>query len=319
MRVVALDLAGMVAGNEYRGEFEQRLTGVIDEIVAARPRDGFVDELHAVVGAGARGRPMDAGTMLKPALARGELQLLGATTFGEYRRHIERDPALERRFDPVHVAEPPSSRPWRSCAGCGALEAHHAVGSRRGAGPAAELSDRYLSDRFLPDKAIDLVDRAAARAGRARGGERRRARSRFEQLRRARDVAVDAEDYERAGADRASWRRARRGRRRVTPSRRITADDVAALVAHRYPGGAAGRRGRDRLLDLEDLLPRAVGQDEAVEAVADAVRAGRAGLPTPDGRSVRCCSWARPGSARPSWPARWPRPVRLPDGRCAST
>ena len=182
VRVVALDLAGMVAGTKYRGEFEQRLTEVIDEVVAARRSVVvFVDELHAVVGAGAaEGGAMDAGTILKPALARGELQLIGATTLREYRRHIEKDPALERRFEPVRVAEPTVEQTVEILRGLRErYERHHGVRIPDAAlDAAATLSGRYVRDRFLPDKAIDLVDRAAARlrlrtptpAGRRRPG-----------------------------------------------------------------------------------------------------------------------------------------------------
>jgi MoxR-like ATPase len=246
LRVVALDLAGMVAGTKYRGEFEQRLTSVIDEVVAARRSVVvFVDELHAVVGAGAaEGGAMDAGTILKPALARGELQMIGATTLREYRRHIERDPALERRFEPVRVPEPTVEQTVAILRGLRErYERHHGVViSDAALDAAATLSERYVRDRFLPDKAIDLIDRAAARvrlrapapaAGPAVGLEER-----FEQLTRARDVAVDAEDYERAEA----------------LTREL--DSVAAQAGER-PGGAAGyrstarahprRRGRRRL------------------------------------------------------------------------
>ena len=206
VRVVALDLAGMVAGTKYRGEFEQRLTAVIDEVVAARRSVVvFVDELHAVVGAGAaEGGAMDAGTILKPALARGELQLIGATTLRDYRRHIERDPALERRFEPVRVPEPTVEQTVAILRGLRErYEHHHGVRIPDAAlEAAAALADRYVRDRFLPDKAIDLVDRAAARVRlRAPAPGRNAAddlEGRFEQLTRARDVAVDAEDYERA-------------------------------------------------------------------------------------------------------------------------
>src|SRR5690242_4707131 len=208
VRVVALDLAGMVAGTKYRGEFEQRLTGIVDEVVAARRSViVFVDELHQVVGAGAaEGGAMDAGTILKPALARGELQLIGATTLREYRRHIERDPALERRFEPVRVPEPTVEQTVAILRGLRErYERHHGVAIPDAAlEAAATLSDRYVRDRFLPDKAIDLVDRAAARVRlRAPAPAPEPAlglEERFEQLTRARDIAVDAEDYERAEA-----------------------------------------------------------------------------------------------------------------------
>jgi ATP-dependent Clp protease ATP-binding subunit ClpC len=292
VRVVSLDLAGMVAGTRYRGDFEQRLTGVIDEVVGAeRSIVLFVDELHAVVGAGsAEGGAMDAATLLKPALARGELQLIGATTLHEYRKHIEKDAALERRFEPVRISEPTVAATITILRGLRRrYEEHHDVRIGDAAlVAAAELSDRYLTDRFLPDKAIDLVDRASARARIHAGREHTdpAADERAEQLRRARDVAVDAEDFERAHMltreiDMAEAAAA------ATPAGtvEITADDVAAVLAQitGIPLARITATERTRLLDLEALLHRrVVGQDDAVEAVSDAVRAGRAGLAHPD-------------------------------------
>jgi ATP-dependent Clp protease ATP-binding subunit ClpC len=298
VRVVALDLAGMVAGTKYRGEFEQRLTEVVDEVVAARRSVVvFVDELHAVVGAGAaEGGAMDAGTILKPALARGELQLIGATTLREYRRHIEKDPALERRFEPVRVAEPSVEQTVAILRGLRERYArHHGVAIPDATlEAAARLADRYVRDRFLPDKAIDLVDRAAARlALRSAPTGTAALEERFEQLTRARDVAVDAEDYERAEAltreleqVAAELATARDGAAARAPE--LTPDDVAAAVARAtgIPVARLDAAGRDRLLNLEaHLAARVVGQVAAVEAVADAVRAGRAGLASP-GRPV---------------------------------
>src|SRR3954471_1168948 len=301
VRVVALDLAGMVAGTKYRGEFEQRLTGIVDEVVAAqRSVVLFVDELHAVVGAGAaEGGAMDGGTILKPALARGELQLIGATTLRDYRRHIEKDPALERRFEPVRVDEPTVAQTVEILRGLRErYERHHRVRIPDAAlEAAATLSDRYVRDRFLPDKAIDLVDRAASRLRLRTPTPEAGPAERFEQLSRARDVAVDAEDYERAealtreleavAAQLATAPRAGSG----ADEPELTADDVASAVA-RATGipvarvDAVGVADRERLLGLEELLARrVVGQDAAVEAVADAVRAGRAGLAAP-GRPV---------------------------------
>jgi ATP-dependent Clp protease ATP-binding subunit ClpC len=289
VRLVALDLAGMVAGTKYRGEFEERLTSLIREITAAGPSlIVFVDELHQVVGAGAaEGAPMDAGTMLKPALARGELRLIGATTMEEYRRHIEKDAALERRFEPVTVPEPTVAQTVEILRGLRArYEGHHGVTiSDAALQAAAELSDRYVRDRFLPDKAIDLIDRAAARAGM---GSPNSAQSRqVEELTRARDVAVDAEDYERAMVLTRELERLSEAPS-LDKKPQITADDIAQIVARRtgIPVAELGAVERDRLLRLEELLhKRIVGQDDAVEAVADAVRSGRAGLGHP-GRPV---------------------------------
>jgi ATP-dependent Clp protease ATP-binding subunit ClpC len=334
VRVVSVDLAGMLAGTRYRGDFEKRLTGVIDEVVAAdRSIVLFVDELHAVVGAGAvEGGAMDASSMLKPALARGDLQLIGATTALEYRKHIERDPALERRFAPVRVPEPSVAATIEILRGLAPrYAAHHQVRIGDAAlVAAAELADRYVTDRFLPDKAIDVVDRAAARA-RIRHTASTATQSdpspptvvdtavdetidtavdtappaspddRLEQLRRARDVAVDAEDYERAhlltreidaaeaAAPSGPFAAPAAAQEPPAPAEpaepEVTADDVAAVIARStgIPVARLTAGERDQLLELEALLHRrVVGQDEAVEAVADAVRAGRAGLSHPE-------------------------------------
>jgi ATP-dependent Clp protease ATP-binding subunit ClpC len=295
VRVVALDLAGMVAGTRYRGDFEQRMTGVIDEVVAARRSVVvFIDELHSVVWAGsAEGAPMDAGTMLKPALARGELQIVGATTVAEYRKHIERDAALERRFEPVRVAEPSVEQTVAILRGLRPrYEAHHGITiSEAALQAAAALSHRYVRDRFLPDKAIDLVDRAGSRlrlraAGPAPAEEE--LDRRLEQLTRARDVAVDAEEYERAQQltrerERVMAERDAARRRRTAPE--LTADDIADAVSRStgVPVSRLTATDRRALLHLEDRLrERVVGQDEAVEAVADAVRQGRSGLAHPN-------------------------------------
>jgi ATP-dependent Clp protease ATP-binding subunit ClpC len=301
VRVVALDLGGMVAGTRYRGDFEQRLTGVIDEVVAAeRSIVLFLDELHSVIGAGsAEGAPMDAATLLKPALARGELQLIGATTLKEYRRHIEKDAALERRFEPVPISEPTVEATIAILQGLRPrYEQHHGVRiSDAAIVAAAEMSDRYVPDRFLPDKAIDLLDRASSRA-RMRAGQPAEAAGppaggeKLEQLRRAREVAVDAEDFERAHLLTREIEAAEAALGVPGPDLRkdggtveIGPDDVARVVSDSTGIPIAQLTGaeRRRLLDLEELLHRRlVGQDEAVETVADAVRAGRAGLAHPD-------------------------------------
>ncbi len=293
-RVISLDLAGMVAGSKYRGEFEDRLKGVIDEVTGAE-RDVvlFLDELHTVVGAGAAEGALDASSMLKPALARGEFQVIGATTVEEYRRHIEQDPALERRFQPILVVAPSVVDTIAILHGLrNRYEAHHRVRiTDEAIVAAARLSDRYITDRFLPDKAIDLIDQASARV-RLRAAvptaDIRELERRVEQLTRAKDSAVDAEDYERADVlapelDRAIVElEAARAGRGTAP---IHADDVAEIVSRStsIPVAQLTEAERDRLLHLEEHLhQRVVGQDEAVEAVADAVRNGRAGLGHPD-------------------------------------
>jgi ATP-dependent Clp protease ATP-binding subunit ClpC len=296
-RLIALDLPGMLAGTKYRGEFEERLTAVIAEVTAAaRTVVLFLDELHTVIGAGAgaEGGAMDASSMLKPALARGDLQMVGATTVDEYRRHIERDPALERRFAPILVAEPSIEDTVAILRGLRKrYESHHRVRiADEATDAAARLSDRYLTDRFLPDKAIDLIDRASARVrsrAEAPREDTRALEQRVEQLTRAKDIAVDAEDYERAKAltreldlaivelETAHVNRA------LAPE--VGAEDVAEIIARStgIPVAQLTQVERHRLLHLEEQLrQRVVGQDEAIEAVADAVRASRAGLNHPD-------------------------------------
>src|SRR2546421_237279 len=203
-RVVALDLAGMIAGTKYRGEFEERLKTVIDEVRGASEELLlFVDEMHTVVGAGAAEGSMDASNMLKPALARGELHVIGATTLDEYRKNVEKDPALERRFQPVFVREPTVEEAIEILRGLrDRYEAFHRVRiSDEAIVAAAELSDRYVRDRFLPDKAIDLIDQASARVrlrSKTRDDETRRAEEELRRMGRERDQAISAEDYQRA-------------------------------------------------------------------------------------------------------------------------
>ncbi|WP_051343334.1 ATP-dependent Clp protease ATP-binding subunit [Pseudonocardia spinosispora] len=264
-RLVVLDLAGLVAGTRYRGDFEERFGAVIDEVLAAdRNVLLFLDELHTIIGAGgAEGAPMDAGSMLKPALARGGLQLIGATTVEEYRKHLERDAALERRFQPILVAEPSVADTVTILLGLRErYEQHHAVRiTEAAAEAAARLSDRYLTDRFLPDKAIDLMDRASARV---------RLRTEPSSLAEPHRVAVGTDGVATVAA---------------TSGTDVTADDVADVVASitGIPVSRLTELDRHRLLHLEDLLAeRVVGQRDAIDVVADAVRAGRAGMTHPD-------------------------------------
>ena len=255
-RLVALDLAGLVAGTKHRGEFEERLKNVIDEVRGANGQVLlFIDELHTVVGAGSGEGAMDASNMLKPALARGELHVIGATTMEEYRRNIEHDPALERRFQPITVPEPSVEDTIAILTGLrDRYETHHQVRiTDEALQSAAELSDRYITTRFLPDKAIDLIDQASARV-------RLRARS------------------QRAEAEPATA-----GGGHTAPE--VTAEDVAQVVSRQtgIPVAQLTEEERTRLLRLEEHLhERVIGQDEAVEAVAEAVRESRAGLADPD-------------------------------------
>jgi len=295
-RLVQLDLGGMVAGTRYRGDFEERLKKVIDEIRAHGDElIVFIDELHTVVGAGAAEGAMGASNMLKPALARGELHIVGATTIDEYRKNIEKDAALERRFQPILVPEPSVSDTIEILRGLrDRYEAHHQVRfTDEALAAAAELSDRYITDRFLPDKAIDLIDQAGARVRlrtKTPARDRREREQRLEQLRREKDEAVAVEDYQRAGALRdeiASLTERPDGEsaegERAVPE--VTAADIAEVASRAtgIPVAQLTAEEKDRLLRLEEHLHRRViGQDEAVLAVAEAVRRSRAGLGDPN-------------------------------------
>jgi ATP-dependent Clp protease ATP-binding subunit ClpC len=295
-RVVALDLGGLVAGTRYRGDFEERLKKVIDEI-----RDHsdelivFIDELHTVVGAGGADGAMSAGNMLKPALARGELHIIGATTIDEYRKNIEKDAALERRFQPIMVPEPSVTDTVEILRGLrDRYEAHHQVRfTDEALVAAAELSDRYITDRFLPDKAIDLIDQAGARV-RLRSvtpaRDLREAERQLEERRREKDQAVAAEDYERASRLRDEIaelenQAGTNGRPGPQGVPEVTAADIAQVVARStgIPVSQLTEEEKERLRRLEEHLhDRVIGQDEAVVAVAEAVRRSRAGLGDPD-------------------------------------
>ncbi|RFU88158.1 ATP-dependent Clp protease ATP-binding subunit [Streptomyces triticagri] len=295
-RVVALDLTGMVAGSKYRGEFEERIKNVIDEVTAASDSTIlFIDELHTVVGAGGGGEgSMDAGNILKPALARGELHVVGATTLDEYRKYIEKDAALERRFQPVTVPEPTVAETVLILEGLrDSYEAHHQVRySDEALAAAADLSDRYVTDRFLPDKAIDLIDTAGARVRLRSLGRSTEAVEREDaltKLRREKDEAVAHEDFERAKelkdriADTESELAGIAERREGVM--KVTADDIAEILSRRtgIPVAQLTEDEKQRLLKLEDALhSRVVGQDEAVVAISEAVRRSRAGMSDPD-------------------------------------
>jgi ATP-dependent Clp protease ATP-binding subunit ClpC len=297
-RLVRLDLNGMVAGTRYRGDFEERMKKVIDEI-----RDNadrlivFIDELHTVVGAGAAEGAMGAGNILKPPLARGELHVVGATTLDEYRKNIEQDPALARRFQPILVPEPGVDDAIEILRGLrDRYEAHHQVRFTDEALVAAvELAHRYLTDRYLPDKAIDLIDQAGARVrlrARRPSGDLRELDRQLDERGREKDQAVADERFERASelrdeivALRERIERIKTDGQRSNAVLEVTDQDIADVVARStgIPASQLTMEEKERLLRLEQRLhERVIGQDEAVRAVAEAVRRSRSGLGDPD-------------------------------------
>jgi len=297
-RVVSLDLGAMVAGARLRGEFEERLKAAIEEIQRAQGEVIlFIDEIHNVVGAGAASGALDASNMLKPALARGELQCIGATTLDEYRRYIERDSALERRFAPIFVEEPSVEETLDMLRGLrNRYEAHHKVTFDEGAlVAAARLSHRYVTDRFLPDKAIDLLDEAAAKlrvAIHSMPAELKEMRGRLQRIMAEEEAAGAVRDYERAAeykierlklqeefeAERAAWQQDK-GLDEVVEEK-----DIAEVVASwtGIPVSQMLETEAQKLLNMEERLhERIIGQDEAVRAVSDAIRRARSGLKDP--------------------------------------
>ena len=294
-RIVSLDLAGMLAGAKYRGEFEERMKNVMDELKRDRSIILFIDELHTLIGAGAAEGAIDAANILKPALARGEIQCIGATTIDEYRKHIEKDAALERRFQPVQVGEPSKEEAVAILKGLrDRYEAHHKVRITDEAIEAAvQLSDRYITDRYLPDKAIDLIDEAASRV-RIRSyttpPDMKELEAKIQQLNKEKEEAITHQNFERAAqirdeerairADMEAQRKAWEDRR-STAQRQVGAEEVAQIVASwtHIPVTQLTQDESDRLLHLEETLhQRVVGQDEAVSAVSRAIRRARAGL-----------------------------------------
>ena len=297
-RILSLDLAGMVAGTKYRGEFEERIRALLDEV----RREGnvilFIDELHTIVGAGSAEGAVDAANILKPALGRGEIRVIGATTLAEYRRYIEKDAALERRFQSVQVGEPDEEK---TLAILRALrpryEEHHGLEIDDAALHAAvTLSKRYLPDRFLPDKAIDLVDEAAAGVRtevHSASPEVRALSERADAAAKDKEEAIRAQNYEKAARSRdaeesfraqAAKERERERREAEKTHAVVTREHVAAVLSNwtGIPVTRLSESERSRLLSLEDTLhERIVGQDEAVRAVARAVRRGRAGVKDP--------------------------------------
>ena len=298
-RVVALDLASMLAGAKYRGEFEERLKNAMAEIKKAGNIILFIDELHTICGAGASEGALDAANILKPMLARGELQCIGATTLSEYRKHIEKDAALERRFQPVKVGEPSKDESVAILMGLrDRYEAHHRVTITDEAIRAAvNLSARYLPDRFLPDKAIDLIDEAAARVrikAFTAPPDMKDQCQRLEALSKETQEAVDHEDFELAAnlRDRKKQLQSemdacrREWEEQVNSHRETVGEEEVATIVSMWTGIPVARMTEgeaQRLIHLEEVLhKRVIGQDEAVKAVARAVRRARAGLKDPN-------------------------------------
>ncbi len=297
-RVVNLDMAAMIAGTKYRGEFEERINKVIGEVSRAGDIILFLDELHTLIGAGAAEGAMDASNILKPALSRGELQLIGATTLEEYRKHIEKDPALERRFQPVRVEEPTEEETVRILEGLkDKYEAfHNVIITDDAVRAAARLSKRYISDRFLPDKAIDLIDEAGSKVRLSlytAPPEIKDLENRLNDLAQEKEEAVASEDFERAVSikqtenqirkkleeARLNWEQTNSRPRDVVDEQTI-ADIVSEWT--QIPVSRLAEEETEKLRQLEKTLSgRVIGQDEAVAAVAKAIRRGRVGLKDP--------------------------------------
>jgi len=293
-RVLQLDVGSLVAGTMYRGQFEERLKRVIDELKASGAIL-FIDEVHMLVGAGAAGSSVDAANILKPALSRGELQVIGATTLDEYRKHIESDAALERRFQPVVVEEPSVDETIEILKGVrGAYEEHHRLKiSDEALDAAAQLSSRYVTERFLPDKAIDLIDESSSRVRMYKSPSAQEAKGLMTQLRELRQNFAlaqedgrndDAQDFmERQEAIELQLERLRSGWDRAN-SPVVTAEDIAEVVSMwtGVPVMQIAQEESQRLLHMEDdLRKHIIGQEEAIQAIAKAVRRARAGLKDP--------------------------------------
>ena len=285
-KLYCLNMASVLAGTKYRGEFEERIRDILAEIRRAGNVILFVDEMHTIVGAGSAEGAIDAANLLKPALGRGELQMIGATTLEEYRKYIEKDAALERRFRPLVVREPtkPQAKAILFALRPG-LEQHHGLHiSDEAVEAAVELSCRYLTDRFLPDKAIDLLDEGAARVWLAGGRQTDSDAQEKQALTLALEKAVERGEYEKAAElrDRLQTLVRRQTAQRRSQSRLcVTAEDIARTVSQRtgIPGGTLTQSERERLSGLEDRLnERVIGQSDAVRAAARAVRCGRMGL-----------------------------------------
>ena len=296
-QVISLDMGSLIAGTKFRGEFEERLTKIMAEIRAAGNIILVIDEIHTLVGAGAIQGSMDAANMLKPALARGELQCVGATTLDEYRKHIERDAALERRFQPIKVGEPSVAETIEILYGLrSAYEQHHRLTiSDAALEAAATLSDRYINDRFLPDKAIDLIDEAGSRVrvmNSQTPPEVKELKKQLPAVTKEKDTAVREQDFDKAGKLRdreleieAEIAEATINKSQVKTSPIVTEEDIAHIVANwtGVPVSKLTESESELLLHMEDTLhQRLIGQEEAVTAVSRAIRRARVGLKNPN-------------------------------------
>ena len=297
-KVFALDLTGMVAGTKYRGDFEERIKSVIDEVTKSKDIILFVDEVHTIIGAGSAEGSTDAANILKPALARGEFQLIGATTISEYRKNIEKDSALERRFQPVTVSEPNETDAILILKGLrDKYEAHHKVKiTDEAINAAVKLSSRYITDRYLPDKAIDLIDEAGSRVRLAECAAPPELKSLEESIAKTeaeKEDAINSQEFERAARLRDSEKNLKKEladkksewhEKNLHTSGTVTEEDVASIVSAwtGVPVSQLTEEESARLLRLEDVLhSRIIGQDEAVTAVSKAIRRGRVGLKDP--------------------------------------
>ncbi len=297
-RIITLDLTGMVAGTKYRGDFEERIRNAIEEVKKAGDIILFIDEVHTLIGAGSAEGAVDAANILKPSLARGELQVIGATTLEEYRKHIEKDSALERRFQPVTVGEPTEEEAVEILKGLrDKYEAHHKVRITDGAILAAvKMSSRYIGDRYLPDKAIDLVDEAASRVrlkAFTAPPDLKELEDKVKSLNEEMQSAVNSQDFEHAAALRDEKNKIAKeleNERRIWKEKsshstgEVSEQEIADIVSQwtGIPVAQLTQEESQRLLRMEDELhQRIVGQDEAVSAVARAIRRGRAGLKDP--------------------------------------
>ncbi len=297
-RVVALDMASIVAGSKFRGQFEERLKKVMEEIRAAGNVILFIDELHTIVGAGAAEGAIDAANILKPALARGELQTIGATTIDEYRKYIEKDAALERRFQPIMVGEPSVDETIQILQGLrDRYEAHHRVKITDAAlEAAAKLSARYISDRYLPDKAIDLIDEASSKTRLSTlvtPPPLKEIEDQIAELKREKEAAIQNEEFEKAAELRDKEQKLEKKlkehqsdleKERSLTTIEVTAEDIASVVASwtGIPVNKLTETESKKLLELEnELHKRVIGQDEAIDAVSKAVRRARSGLKDP--------------------------------------